>query len=76
MKGRPFVFVADGKGVYKGAFWTPLSSLSVPEVPYIFIPSLVSEERIYQIRYDGDVPDPRDYERLYTTLKKLGVASK
>lgn len=33
--GIAFVLVVNGERIYLGAFWTPLSSLSPPDIPII-----------------------------------------
>ena len=72
LSGKPFV-VADSERIYLGSFWTPISSLYIPEIPTIYsIWFKDNENDIYTIKYGNEQQDPRDDIRIYESLKGLG----
>ncbi|HYE84104.1 MAG TPA: DUF4829 domain-containing protein [Clostridia bacterium] len=55
VSGRPFVLVSNGKRLYKGYFWTSLSSVSFPATPLIDIEGVPNEEELYIQRERDEV---------------------
>ncbi|WP_045577110.1 hypothetical protein [Desulfosporosinus sp. I2] len=73
LSGKPFVVVADSKRTYLGSFWTPISSLYIPDIPTIYsIWFKEHENDIYTIKYGKEQQDPRDNIRIYDSLLSLG----
>lgn len=72
LDGKPFVFVVDGKRVYLGSFWTPISSLYFPDIPTInSIWSGKVKNDTYTIRYGLEKNDPRQDKRIFEALKSM-----
>jgi len=73
--GKSFVVVADGQRCYRGAFWTPLSSISHPN-PVILVTPLpartVRIERAYPSAKSAKGEDPRSDARLLKVLRETG----
>lgn len=55
VSGRPFVLVSNGKRLYKGHFWTSLSSVSSPATPLIDLEGIPNEEELYIQRERDEV---------------------
>ncbi len=72
LDGLPFVVMAKGERIYLGAFWTPISSLYIPELPIIMMPSDSTTIQILYSSTSGQVIDPRNNSKLYTVLKETG----
>ncbi|ODA40819.1 hypothetical protein [Desulfosporosinus sp. BG] len=73
LSGKPFVVVADSERIYLGSFWTPISSLYIPEIPTIYsIWFKDNKNDIYTIKYGNQQQDPRADIRIYESLKGLG----
>lgn len=69
--GKAFVLVVNEERIYLGAFWTPLSSLSTPDIPIInSIWSSEDLDKSYKIDYFGNGSDLRKDDRIYEVLKK------
>jgi uncharacterized protein YceK len=77
MSGVPFVIVSKGDRIYAGAFWTPLSSLSVDGVVIMqpMDPSgaalMISLGYPDESVYTGE--DPRNDPRLMNALEEAGL---
>jgi hypothetical protein len=75
--GKPFVVVVDGARCYRGAFWTSFSSVSHPN-PVINAAPLhprkhsIVIEKAYPSDSFAKGQDPRNDERIYNALRKLG----
>jgi len=72
LDGKSFVLVVDGKRIYLGSFWTPISSLYYPDIPTIdSVWSGEINKSTYTIRYGLEQQDPRSDKRIYEALKSL-----
>jgi hypothetical protein len=72
VSGRSFVVVCENERIYKGRFHSLLSSTFLTQTP--FITELFADDSSIRINYanlEGD-EDPRDDERIYNVLRKLG----
>lgn len=70
--GQPFVVMAGNERIYLGSFWTPISSLFIPDIPAITsMWRKGSERETYSIGY-GQERDPRGDRRIFEALKELG----
>lgn len=71
--GKPFVVVADSERIYLGSFWTPISSLYIPDLPTIYsIWSAGNDIGTYTTKYGNEQGDPRADIRISESLKRLG----
>jgi len=72
-RGKAFVIVADGQRCYRGAFWTPISSISHPNpVVLPFGGRMRKIERAYPSAEFAKGDDPRSDSRLLNVLKEVG----
>lgn len=70
--GKPFVVVVGSERIYLGSFWTPISSLYLPEIPTIYsMWHKGTDKDSYKIQYEN-TKDPRTDNRIYESLKGLG----
>lgn len=73
VNGTGFVVKVEGQEIYRGAFWTPISSL-----PYngVVIETVVTDNSVKieagypSSQFQGD--DPRDNPRVFDYLSRLG----
>ena len=73
LNGTGFVVKVEGRGIYRGAFWSPLSS-----IPYhgVVIETLVNENLVKveagypPSQFQGE--DPRDNPKVFDYLEKVG----
>ena len=69
--GIPFVVCVDKEPIYRGAFWSPLSSLSFDGVAIMLLPGVLPGARLDYVRIEansvGERPDPRSLASMLTT---------
>jgi len=74
MYGKPFVIKLDGRGIYNGSFWSPISSVSASG---IVIDTFVQDNTI---RIEAGYPsseffkgiDPRNNSEIFEFFRKAG----
>lgn len=78
LDGLPFVVFANGKRIYLGAFWTPLSSLAsiIPAI-MVMVPMMPQQTTIrigagYPDKMPNGQIDPRNDNLIYNALKSTG----
>ena len=73
--GLPFVLKVDGKEIYGGSFWTPISSVPssgiVIEV-FQIKDNIISLEKGYPTSEFFRGPDPRNNSQVFDYLQKIG----
>lgn len=78
VSGAPFVVCVGRQPIYKGAFWTPLSSLSYDGV--VIMQPLSANAEIIQIQLGyvstDKIADPRGDARVIKALEQAGKLSK
>jgi len=74
--GIPFVVCVDKEPIYRGAFWSPLSSLSFDGVAIMLLPGVLPGARLDYVRIEansvGERPDPRSDPRILQALERAG----
>jgi len=77
VSGRSFVVCIDREPVYRGAFWTPVSSISFNGVSILMPlntqgPRVITLELGYPSPYFYDGEDPRDHPEVLQTFEEAG----
>ncbi|ANE46593.1 hypothetical protein SY83_10260 [Paenibacillus swuensis] len=74
LNGKPFVVVVNHRRIYLGAFWSPFSSLHIPEIPVIYTlwQKGSNSKHSYKIVIGKNQEDPRSNEDIFKALKGLG----